>query len=209
MDARVAHEAPVHVVFYPTQGHVGGRRHVRHVQPHGDVGQGGALHLVKRAGVAEAQGEVGDALLGGPRVYCEPDALVGLHDDVASVHAKHRRAHPIDEAHRLVQVLREDDARPAVDGHLDRVLRHHLAILVVVDIAFRVAGNDRKGGRVGEEGGDGHVVELSTGAATDGEEERLRGLCQDVGHVVLGRFWIHAVPSPVLRRSLVACQDLP
>ena len=189
VDARVAHKAPVCVVLHPTEGHVGGRRHVRHVQPQRDVREGGALHLVKCAGVAETQGEVGDAILGGPGVHRQPDALVGLHNDVASVHAEHHGTHPIDEAHRLVQVLGEDDACSTVNGHRNGVLRHHLAAVVVGHVALRVAGHDCQRGVLREEGGHCGIIQLGTGAPTDRQKEGMRRLRQDVGDVVLA--WLH------------------
>ena len=51
---RVAEEAPGCVKLHTAQRHVRGGGHVRDVQPHGDVGQRGALDLVQRARVAQA-----------------------------------------------------------------------------------------------------------------------------------------------------------
>ena len=126
-----------------------------------------------------------DAVLGGPRVHRQADALIRLDNDVAAIDAEHHSAHAIDEANGLVEVLREKNAGAAVDGHLHGGLGHHLAMLEVVHIA------------------------LGAGTPTHGQEEGVRGFRQDVGHVFLARLRVHDVARPLSRRCLVAGLDLP
>ena len=176
VNARISHEPPIGIIFNPAEGDIGSRRHVGDVQPHRDMGEGGALNLVQCAGVPKAEREMRDAVFRRPGMHGQADALIGANDDIAAVHAQHSGAHSVDEADGLVEVLSEDHARADVDGHLHGLLGHHLAACVVLDVALRVAGHDRQGDRVGEEGRHGEVVQLRAGPTADGQEERVGGL---------------------------------
>ena len=129
---RVAEEAPVRVA----QRHVRGGGHVRDVQPHGDVGQRGALDLVQRARVAQAQGVVDHVVLRRPRVDRQASALVRSNHHVVVVHAQDGGAHAVDEPDGLVEVLGQDHPRAREEGRLERRLGHELAADVVVHSLF-------------------------------------------------------------------------
>ena len=113
---RVAEEAPVRVELHAAQRHVRGGGHVRDVQPHGDVGQRGALDLVQRARVAQAQGVVDHVVLRRPWVDRQASALVRSNHHVVVVHAQDGGAHAVDEPDGLVEVLGQDHPRARKRG---------------------------------------------------------------------------------------------
>ena len=177
---RVAEEAPVRVKLHAAQRHVRGGGHVRDVQPHGDVGQRGALDLVQRARVAQAQGVVDHVVLRRPRVDRQASALVRSNHHVVVVHAQDGGAHAVDEPDGLVEVLGQDHPRAREEGRLERRLGHELAADVVVHVALGVGRRNGERSAVAEEGLRGEAVQAGANAAADGEECRLRRLCQDV-----------------------------
>ena len=142
------------------------------------------LDLVQRARVAQAQGVVGHVVLQRPRVDRQASALVRSNHHVVVVHAQDGGAHAVDEPDGLVEVLGQDHPRAREEGRLERRLGHELAADVVVHVALGVGRHNGKRSAVAEEGLRGEAVQAGAGAAADGEECRLRRLCQDVGHVV-------------------------
>ena len=147
---RVAEEAPVRVV-HAAQRHVRGGGHVRDVQPHGDVGQRGALDLVQRARVAQAQGVVDHVVLRRPRVDRQASALVRSNHHVVVVHAQDGGAHAVDEPDGLVE-LGQDHPHAREEGRLERRLGHELAADVVVHVALGVGRHNGDWSAVAEEG---------------------------------------------------------
>ena len=136
--------------------------------------QRSSLDFVQCARVAEAQRKVADAVLGGPRMHSQADALIGSDNDVAAIHAQHDRAHAVDEANGFVEVLGKNNAGLTVNRRLGRILCHHLAVLKVCNIALGITRHYGQREVLGEERGHGCLVQLSAGAPTDCQEQNVR-----------------------------------
>ena len=118
----------------------------------------GALILVDRARVAEADREVHHATARGVDVRAGVDrqapAAVRHHAEAAScgVEGLHSRDHPIHEVVLFVLVAGQDNAQPNIDGQVRRQRRpvgSQLVLRVVVlRVLLVVRGNDRLGALV-------------------------------------------------------------
>ena len=133
------------------------------------MGQRGALDLVQRAHVAQAQGVVDHVVL---RVDRQVSALVRSNHHVVVVHAQDGGAHAVDERDGLVEVLGQEHERAGEEGRLERRLGHEVAADVVVHVALGVGRRNGEWSAVAE---DGEAVQAGAGAAADGEECGLAG----------------------------------